>query len=161
MTQSSNGNGKWKPVTVEVELPSGNVATLRPLGYDLVFQQARIPDFLTPLVVKAFKGETVEDNLPIEEFKQTQEFFDFLDSLCELAFVSPRVVKGTPGEGEITADQIDFEDKMRVWMGMGRSREWLELFRPGQKADVGALVNEQNLPDTAEQTAETEETPSS
>lgn len=150
-------NGKWKPVTVEVQLPSGNVATLRPLGFDLVFRLSRIPDFLTPLIVKAFKGEDVTDGFQIEQFEQSLEFFDFLDSLCELAFVHPQIVKEQVGEGEITSDVIDFEDKMFVYTTIGRSRQWLEMFRPGQTPHVEPLVDEQDLPDATEQAVEAEE----
>lgn len=153
------GKSKWKPVTVDVELPSGNVVTLRPLGYDLVFRSARIPDFLTPLIIKAFKGEATEDTLKIDEMKNVQEFLGMLDSLCELAFVSPRVVKDNPGEDEITLDMIDFEDKTRVYAGIGKSREWLEMFRPGQKPDVESVDDEQDLSGQAEQIAEAEGAP--
>lgn len=150
---------KWKPVTVDVELPSGNVVTMRPLGYDLVFKSARIPDFLTPLIIKAFKGEATDDTLKIDEMKNVQEFLGMLDSLCELAFVSPRVVKDAPGEDEITVDMIDFEDKTWVYAQIGKSRQWLEMFRPGQNPDVVNVDDEQNLPDQAEQTAEAEAAP--
>jgi hypothetical protein len=159
MAVSSNGNGKWKQITVDVQLPSGNVATLRPLGFDLVFRQARIPDFMTPMIVKAFKGEDASDSFKIDELEQTYEFFDFLDRLCELAFVRPRIVKENPGEGEITCEQIDFEDKAAVMNMIGKPPSWLAMFRPGQEADVVALDDEQDLPDTTEQAAETEVTP--
>lgn len=160
-SQSSTGQPmtkQWKPITVEVELPSGNVATLRPLGFDLVFRSVRIPDFLTPMIVKAFKGEAVE-NIPLEDLNQSLEFFDMLDSLCELAFVSPRVVSNPQADDEISPDQIDFQDKTWVMNMIGKPTAWLAMFHPGSQAHVQPVGNEQNLPDSAEQTAEAEEAP--
>lgn len=153
-------NKQWKQITVEVELPfSKNIVVMRPLGFDLVFRQARIPDFLKPLIVKAFKGEDTSDSFKIDEYAQSLEFFDMLDSLCELAFVSPRVVKENPGENEITGDQIGFDDKAWVMQTMGKPPHWLEMFRPGQNPYLEPLVVEQDVSDTAEQTPQVEDTP--
>lgn len=155
----SNGKSRWKPVTMEVKLPSGNVALLRPLGFDLVLQQARIPDFLTPMIVKAFKGEDASDAFKLDEFVQAQEFFEFLDRLCVLAFVSPRIVPEPAGEDEIALTDLDFIDKQWVMNAMGQPPEWLATFRPKSSQDVRSSADGENGGSAAEQTVQAEEAP--
>lgn len=147
---------EWKH-TVEIELPSGYTVEIRPLGYDLILKCNNVPDVLTGLIVRAFKGENT--TFEISEFKQAQDFGSFLETLCELCFVHPQVVAEPKGEDQISPDMIEFEDKSFIFSQvMGKSRRWLELFRQNQQAEhVVAVSGESSLPAATEPSPETQE----
>ncbi len=128
---------QWKN-TVEITLPSGYTVEIRPLGYDLILKCDHVPDVITSLVVRSFKGENV--GMEINEFRQAQEYVQFLDTCCELCFVSPKVVDQPEGEDEISADMIEFDDKVYVFGFLGKSRRWLEHFRDEQIQNVPSLA---------------------
>lgn len=147
---------QWKN-TVEVTLSSGYTVEIRPLGYDLILKCDHVPDVITSLVVRAFKGEAV--SLEVSEFKQAQEYVEFLDTCCELCFVHPQVVSQPEGEDQISPDQLEFDDKVAIFGFLGKSRRWLELFRDQQSANVPPLAKEPTVPATPEQTPELEGAP--
>jgi len=147
---------QWKN-TVEITLPSGYTVEMRPLGYDLILKCDHVPDVITALVVRAFKGDNA--GLEVNEFKQAQEYVEFLDTCCELCFVSPKVVQSPEGEDEISTDDIEFDDKVAVFGFLGKSRRWLELFRSEQIANVQALAEKSVVSHAAESTPQPETTP--
>ena len=147
---------QWKN-TVEITLPSGYTVEIRPLGYDLILRCDHVPDVITSLVVRAFKGESAD--MAINEFKQAQEYVAFLDTCCELCFVHPKVVSAPEGEDEISPDQLEFDDKVAVFGFLGKSRRWLELFRSEQIADVPPVAKEPDVSPAAEPLAEPEAAP--
>jgi len=150
VTQAS----QWKH-TVEITLPSGHTVEIRPLGYDLVLQCETLPDVITSMVVKAFKGEAVSPD--INELKQAQEYIAFLDTCCTLCFVHPRIVELPEGEDEISIEALEFDDKVEVFSFFGKSRRWLELFRAEQIKNVPSGGAEPGHGAATEQTAQVEE----
>lgn len=145
---------QWKN-TVEITLPSGYTVEIRPLGFDLILKCKNVPDVISSFVVRAFKGEGGTE-LRVDDFKQAQEYVEFLDTCCELCFVSPKVVQLPEGEDEISADMIDFDDKVAVFGFIGKSRRWLELFRDQQSADVSALAEKPALSPATESSSQPE-----
>ena len=144
MAKHSNGKRAWQGVTREVVLPSGNVVLMRPVGFDILLRSGRVPDFLTPLVIKAFKGE---GEMEVEELKDILGFFDLMDLCCELAFVSPTVA-------EIGLENIEFNDKAIAFQTLGKAPSWLDQFRPEPESRAGTGADEQSLSGATEPATE-------
>lgn len=149
---------QWVNPTKEVQLPSGYIVEMRPLGYDLVLKCEHVPDFITSMVVRAFKGEGAALN--IDQFKQLGEFVDFLGECCQLCLVHPSVVVAPDpnDDDQITPDMLDFEDKAFIFQTLGKPPRWLDNFRPQQTGDVQTGAEKQPVSDAAEPTAEPEAT---
>lgn len=163
MTQSNgNSNGAHEPTVYEqyaqipkakrftaepvlVTLNSGLVALLRPVGLDLLIKTGRIPDLLTPMIMDALNGRA--PIIPtVDKPEEAQELVKYLDLLCELAFVAPKVVADPHGEEEISAGDIPFADKFALQYMVGQPRKWLENFRPVASTDVRPVGTEPGLP---------------
>lgn len=144
---------QWKS-TYEVQLPSGYIAELRPLGADMILKCQHVPDVISSLVVRMFKGGSTQ--LEIEEFKHVQEFSAFLDECCALCFVHPQVVEHPEGDDQISAEMISFADKSFVFNTLSQAPRWLENFRPEPTGDVPPVPEEPVVSPTTEPTPEAE-----
>lgn len=143
----SNSNGKpsaWIKTTREIELPSGNVVEMRPVGFDLLLRSGRVPDFLTPLIIRAFKGK---GELDMEELSDVLGFFDLMDLCVDLAFVHPTAA-------EIGLENIAYVDKVVAFQSMGQSPRWLDNFRPESARDGATGSDESGVSRATESTSE-------
>lgn len=139
---------QWKR-TVIVQLPSGNIAELRPVSSSTFARSGRIPDALTSMTAeeagdaaKALQSKSTKDLLIAEA--------EFGDEILLAAFVSPRVVRENPQEGEITLDDIDPGDRQFVTGLFERPIKELESFRPQQADDVPARAGAEGNGDAGE-----------
>lgn len=138
---------------IVITLPSGMVAEIRPVGFDLLLRSEFIPDFLTKVVVDGANGKPAA--LPeLETVEDTRKKMAFLDDLCRLAYVNPRVVDTPTADDEIAASDIPLADKYGVWQLTGATPSWLETFRFPQAADLAALVHESGFTPEAESVGE-------
>jgi hypothetical protein len=141
----------------EVTLPSGDTVVLRGVGFDTLLLTDRVPDFLTPLVVNAVNGSQVPLPSVEEDVEKTKEMAQFINLVCELAFVSPRIVPTPQAEDEISMDDLDMIDKRFVFFNvLGKPTRWLNSFRHEQAQDVGGVGDGEGLPDTTEPIGEVE-----
>lgn len=112
-----------------VTFKSGNVARIRPVGLDLLVRCGRVPDILQACIVQLI--ETGKGDLPREAtLTDESAWFDFLNGLAELAFVSPRVVPEPQADDEISPWDIELADKMQLWEALGApARALVHYFR--------------------------------
>jgi hypothetical protein len=123
-----------------VELPSRNVARLRPVSLAEMVKNGRIPDTLTPIAAEAIS--TIGGGIPTETIiKLTNEVTDFLHLVTVASFMEPRVVilktpDEIPPDGAISIWDVSLEDQAFVLSLTGAPTRALESFRKEQEADV-------------------------
>ena len=154
---------------IPVQLPSGNIARLRPVEPQALLKQGEIIDILTPLVAKMlFQGadasaETIAqvigdatagtDDNPAQLQEAATRLADLervCDIVCKAAFVDPRVVDDPQAENEIAPDDIELADKVHVFTLALRGAAALRHFRYEPSADVESVPDEQGQPQPAE-----------
>lgn len=136
----------WRKAREEgvlITLPSGNVAKLKPVALDSLLLAGRIPDMLTPIVAKMlWADEGTETDQIAEVVEMAKGFADLVNLIIPAVFVEPVVIaEGEPGEGEITLDDISFEDKVTVFQLATSGAATLTKFREKQVRDLAALSN--------------------
>lgn len=149
-----NGKNKMKVTAAEqwrslrengymVELPSGNVARLRPVSVAEMLKNGHIPDTLTPIAAEAIA--TTGSGIQTETIvKLTNEVTDFLHLITVASFIEPRVVlldtpDDAPPDGAISIWDVSLEDQAFVLSLTGAPTRALESFRQKQEADVEAV----------------------
>lgn len=134
---------------ITVKLPSGNVARIRPVGMDLVVRVGYIPGVLANTIVGMI--ETGHGEPPTSaDLEEEKEWFRFLDCLCELAFVAPRIVKEPQADDEISIDDVELQDKMAIWRVLGAPARALVDYFQRQAQPVEAVANAEVHPSTGE-----------
>lgn len=155
MTQMHPMRGK------QITLPSGETVVIRGVGFDALLLSDRVPDFLTPLVSGAINGQMITiPNVDNTDVEKTKEMARFLNLICELAFVSPRIVENPQAADEISVDDVSLSDKQYLFFNiLGKPTRWLENFRHQQAQNVADLGNGEGLSDPTEQVSEAEAAP--
>lgn len=136
---------------VEIFLPSGKSALLRPVDVDFFVRIGRIPSLLAPIIAKLIDGEAfVPDKMPEGANEASKEWVDFLNQLVTAAFVQPQVVDvpigderevRTPqGENEISIDDVEYRDKVYVYGLFTRPARLLKSFHQKQVERLSALA---------------------
>ena len=106
-----------------------------------------VPEILKPLLVEMLnKGQT--ETKDAQSYEETVEWFKFLDSLCEFAFVEPSV--GSQ-EDQITLDDIDLADKMFIFRFFGRPADEIASFRSQQEKSIQPLATPEKFRNTDKQ----------
>lgn len=115
---------------IEVTLPSGLTARLRPVNLDDLIYAGQIPDALTSMVNKM-----LNQNIATTQDKPTADFADnpletardvlqYYAVICKSVFVYPRVVDDPQGDDEISFLDVLPEDREFVvtWAEEPQSR---------------------------------------
>lgn len=108
------------PASELVELPSGNTARLRKPSLLTMMRQGQIPNHLSMAAVTAATGEASPD------YARTAELIEFM---VIAAFVEPEVVADSPGEGQLSIDQVSDQDKTFVMGWVQSEARAVESFR--------------------------------
>lgn len=136
---------EWRRPYVEgvlIELPnSGNLVRIRPVNTDTFIRSGRIPNNLSHIVTGFIEGKQEVGELTPEGYLQNQVILDAYVLTC---FVEPKVVESDPGENEITPDVISDEDKMFLFMLMGKPARALEDFRPKPNEPMDSVDGRQD-----------------
>lgn len=156
---------------IPVELPSGNIARLRPVEPQALLKQGEILDILTPLVAKIlFQGadataETIAqvlgeasagaaDGERAEQLKEAASKLADLERVCDLvckaAFVDPCVVDEPQADHEIAPADIELADKIHVFTLALRGAAALRHFRYQPRTDVEPVSDREGQPQPAE-----------
>lgn len=117
------GGKEWRAPREEgyvKQLPSGNVARLRPVTPDQLLTTGEVPDILTPLVVRMlFEGA---DGSELTQLTDPQKLVEnagatvvLFNTICRLAFVEPRIVANPQGDDEISIDDVPLLDRSFVF----------------------------------------------
>lgn len=148
-TKLSVTTGKqWRRVReegLEVVLPSGNIARVRNVSFDLFLRIGRIPDSLTPIVVAALNGRGL-DLPPVETMEDAMKNIDFLDGVARSAFVSPRIVDTPQTDDEIALEDVELEDKLALVGLLGLAARELAPFCQKQNQLMADLDRQSNEP---------------
>lgn len=142
---------------IPVQLPSGNIARLRPVEPQRLLAQGEIIDILTPLVaqmllqgadaslatIEAVIGDVAgaeADSAQLQEAaKKLADLERVCDIVCKAAFVEPAVVDNPQGDNEMAPDDIELQDKIHVLTLALRGAAALRHFRYEPQPDVGAI----------------------
>jgi len=131
-----------------VQLPSGNVARLRPVSLLSLMKRGRIPDPLSGMIDQMIaQGER-----PSVSLETYQDFADLIGLVCQVAFVEPRIVDEPTADDEIGLDDVGFEDQTYVFNWAQQEIRFLMPFRPGQESggDLEAAPGGDDLSDQAQ-----------
>lgn len=132
-------------------MPSGNKAYLRPITPAALMQHmGEIPDHLTPIVADMIFGGVTYDKVrqmidsmtpeaAQDSLQRAAKSVEFANTLCKIAFVSPRVVDNPQAEDEIAPGDIDLADRFFVLTLTMQPVEVLRSFRWEPVTDVEAV----------------------
>lgn len=149
--QPTSGS-EWRRAREEgytVPLPSGKVATLRPVALDQLLRNGSIPDLLSPVAARALWQETDSDKIA-ENPKLNKDYLELIDLIVPLALMMPKVVENPKGEGEIAFEDIDFMDKVGIFNLAIQPAELLKTFRDQQESRLSTLRDSKNNIEQAE-----------
>jgi hypothetical protein len=136
---------------VEVQLPSSNVAILRPVSIEAFVNLPNIPDTLTPVIHQLATGK---EFVP-ENFDDAMKLRAVLKELCRYCFVSPHVVDApTEADDEVWIGDVDTDDQIFVLHLVDKTAEYLRSFRPRPDEAVEPVLPEPADEDTAVEVAE-------
>lgn len=125
---------------VVVQLPSGMVARLRPIGVESLVRSGRIPDDLSPLAAMTiWRGQPTDDQI----MRFGKGSIDLINIIAEAAFMEPRVVidgeSREVGPGELSIDHVDLADKTFILSFVSAPAAALRSFRRKQEGDVATI----------------------
>lgn len=127
-------------------LPSGRVVRLRTVTPDRLLREGKIPDILTPLVLRMVYEDV--PNAQLDEFLATRErvadalaMIESLRVVCVAGLLEPRIVDEPEGKGDISIDDLTLNERGWVFKLVFQSAETLSSFRFGQTPDVDTLPN--------------------
>lgn len=137
----------WRrPRTVgeTVTLPSGNVATLRPVALDMLIASGKLPDLLTPIAAKSLWTETDTSTIA-DQVETAKGFAELINLIVPLAVLRPHIVDDPQSDDEISLADIDFSDKIAIFQLATGGSQTLSLFRKGQEANVEPVLDGENV----------------
>lgn len=141
---------EWREsIGVILRLPSGRVAKIRAVGPDMVFQQGKLPDSLTPIIAKIMDGGKAGSEA-IQTMADLVGMADFLNAVTRCAFLDPRVVDKPSKDNEIGINDVDYPDKVFLMEVLGATTQQLENFRVEQESDVDDLVSTEGHDEASE-----------
>lgn len=131
--------------SVELQMPSGNVALVRNPGMQAFLQAGIVPNELMPIIMDAIDDKKMPD---LDEMKGDPEklvqILQLVDNILVYCVVEPPV--STVPEGGVTrdpeqlyADEVDMEDKMFIFQFAVGGTKDLETFREQSTAGVESL----------------------
>lgn len=147
----------WKKARVDepVELPSGNVVRIRPVGFQAFLKAGLIPNSLMGVVQSAIDRGTAADldvGSIIKDATRVQEMVDMVDNAVCFVMVEPEVLPAPKNEEDrdedcLYVDEIDDEDKMYIFgICTGGPRD-VETFRAEQANGLAAVQRSKSLAD--------------
>lgn len=131
-------------------LPSGRVAMLAPVSIMSLMRLGRIPDLLTP-----FAASLLYEEKDIEELGKDPQLAEssaqMAEAICRASFRNPVIVdEPTPGEAEISLDDLDDVDKAFVMQLMIQPMEVLRKFRRQQARSLETVPDDEGDGDEAQ-----------
>jgi hypothetical protein len=162
MARNSTGNksglnkptpaAAWRKAREEgfnITLPSGNVATLRPVALDVLVANGELPDLLIGVAAQTlWKATEPEDIANAGDL--AQGFAQLVNAVIPAAFLYPRVVEEPKEDNEIGLADISFEDKVAVFNLATAGVSALKKFRERQEANVDDIPDGDGNSDQAE-----------
>lgn len=135
---------KAREVGETIRLPSGNVATLRPVPLDQLMLSGKIPDLLTPIAARSLWAETDTGSIA-DQVETAKGFAELINLIVPLAVLRPHIVDDPQSDDEISLADIDFSDKIAIFQLATGGSQTLSLFRKGQEANVEPVLDGENV----------------
>jgi hypothetical protein len=139
---------------VEVELPSGMFARIRPVSFTALLSYGNVPEMLTPIIREAAAGKLNADG--VADADAVTRTFELANAVCRYAFVYPRIVNTPEEDDEISIEDVDLDDRMEVMNFLNKPLSHLRSFRSQQTAAVEFVPNGKSDEPTAESAVEVE-----
>lgn len=125
---------------VEITLPSGKVASIKPVSTELLFILRRIPDALTQRVMDAFLNGGAFD-LEVKDPEQYRLYLELRDAFVVTTFVNPKIVKEPAADDEVMIEAIDSDDRNWLMRFFNQPASALHSFRDEQERHVEPVDN--------------------
>lgn len=145
----------WKQASAEpIELPSGNYMRVRRIGMQTLMATGKMPNALMNIVRSAVDKGTGMDGVDMADVvgdeKQLAEMMKFMDDLCCMVSVDPKVHPIPKNEADrddetLYADEVDMDDKSFLFQLVTGGTTDLEQFRAATDANVAAVSGLQNV----------------
>lgn len=139
----------WRKLRQEgqlVELPSGNVARLRPVSLIELWRLGKIPDVLTGVVVELLTASRLDPERALEKAAENvKNIADLYVIVCAAAFLEPRIVENPQADNEIAFEDISQEDRERVLAWTNAPQSELRPFRDESQANVEPVRHGEGL----------------
>lgn len=153
---------QWKAKTsqgYELEVPSGNVALVRPVGMQAFLDKGLIPNSLREIALESIKGKKTPElkieDLNEEQIRNMMQLFDAVTVYCVLkpeVVATPLDDEGVPipsrDREEVDAlyvDDVDLQDKMFIFQFACGGTRSVEQFRDEYERSVERVSGGQNL----------------
>lgn len=136
---------------VNVPLPSGNWARIRPADIMTMIKAGTIPDLLSAVAVKAVWSEQDPNEIG-NSFELAGKYDELMRIVLPAVFAEPKIALNgdKPKDDEITIEDLDLSDRTAAFnlalSGVGTMRR----FRDEQVERLGAVSNSKNVRATAE-----------
>lgn len=171
VTPASQWKSSKKTGGLELEVPSGNVALVRPVGIEAFLSKGLIPNSLREIALEAIKGkkapEMKMDDLNEEQLSNMMQLFDDVTvycviepevaaaplwteedveaGLCDESAVGEKVPFDQREEGPLYVDIVDLEDKMFIFQFACGGTRNVESFRAELASGMERLSGEQDV----------------
>lgn len=135
---------KAREVGETIRLPSGNIATLRPVPLDQLMLSGKIPDLLTPIAARSLWAETDTSNIA-DQVETAKGFAELINLIVPLAVLRPRIVDNPQSDDEISLEDIDFSDKIAIFQLATGGSQTLSLFREQQEKRLEPVPDSEDV----------------
>lgn len=130
-------------------LLSGRVVRLRTVTPDRLLRLGKLPDILTPLVIKMFYEGVAPSDLDkfLDQRETVEEILEQVESLrvvCVAGLLEPRVVDNPVAADEISIDDLTLSERGWIFRLVFQEAEFLATFRFGQAPDVETVPDSQD-----------------
>lgn len=95
-----------------VQLPSGNVAVLRPVSFEELIRAGKIPNPLMDTLRRMMGLDAFDQaDKPRDVLQDTNEMIDLMEIICVSAFLNPRIVDDPVEDDEISFFDVSATDR--------------------------------------------------
>jgi len=141
MTTSGSEWRKAREEGVEVELPSGRTAKLRPISLQWLLKAGRIPDGLTAIVSQMISGKLEITNV-VDTAKEIISLNELMVTAC---MVEPKVVPTPTTDEEIGLEDLTDEEVDFIVAWAAKPAQTMDTFRKRQVKSVETVYDSQDL----------------
>lgn len=135
---------------IALELPSGKVAQVRRRSIFVLVKAGQIPNDLKAIVQSFISSPQGAREVASQNF---EAMFQIIDIVAKACFVYPKLAdekKNKLGEDEIYVSDIDFDDKLYVYLWSNGEVSDLDSFRKEQDIAVSVALNGKSVQTEAE-----------
>lgn len=157
---------EWKKPSrgMEVEVPSGNVALVRPVGMQAFLQKGIIPNSLRGIAMEAISGKKKAPEMKMDDMspEKIEDMLVLFDSVTCYCVIEPKVTpvplddEGEPipladrDSSELYVDEVNLDDKIFIFQFACGGTRNVEQFREEFSVSLDAISGGQNMAENSE-----------